>query len=125
MTLTFFGANALRAKTLAVALAIVAGAAVGFSSTDASAAPKNREVTRDGRGVNYSYQSGPRTRVYVTRRSWLDAGTEVLPGERKFSDYAFPPGYHYGRTIDRLNGARNPLSDNFDLGGYPERFPLY
>ena len=26
-------------------------------------------------------------------RSFLDAGTEVLPGERKFLDYAFPPGY--------------------------------
>ncbi len=38
-----------------------------------------------------SYQQGPRTRVYVTKRSWLDAGTEVLPGDRKFSDYAFPP----------------------------------
>lgn len=125
MTLTFFGARVLRAQTLALAIAVVGIAAVGFAATDASAAPKKREVTRDGRGVNYSYQAGPRTRVFVTRRSWLDAGTEVLPGERKFSDYAFPPGYRYGRTIDRLNAGRNPLSDNFDIGGYPERFPLY
>jgi hypothetical protein len=34
-----------------------------------------------------------RTRVVVAPRSFLDAGTEVLPGERKFTDYAFPPTY--------------------------------
>jgi len=32
-----------------------------------------------------------RTRVIVQRRSFLDAGTQVLPGERKFTDYAIPP----------------------------------
>ncbi len=37
--------------------------------------------------------SGPRARVTVAPRSFLDAGTEVRPGERKFTDYAFPPGY--------------------------------
>jgi len=31
------------------------------------------------------------TRVLVVRRSFLDAGTDVQPGERKFLDYAFPP----------------------------------
>jgi len=44
-------------------------------------------------GPNRSYQQGPRTRVFVTTRSWLDAGTEVLPGDRKFQDYAFPSPY--------------------------------
>ncbi|MBE0703981.1 MAG: hypothetical protein IH582_12570, partial [Afipia sp.] len=73
----------------------------------------------------YSYRAGPRTRVFISRRSWLDGGTEVLPGDRKFTDYALAPGYHYGRTIDRLNMGRNPLSDNYDLGGYPTAFPLY
>jgi hypothetical protein len=34
-----------------------------------------------------------RTRVLVERRSYLDGGTEVLPGERKFTDYVFPPNY--------------------------------
>jgi len=34
----------------------------------------------------------PRARVTVAPRSFLDAGTEVLPGERKFTDYAFPTG---------------------------------
>src|SRR5262249_21429449 len=30
----------------------------------------------------------PRARITVEPRSFLDAGTEVLPGERKFTDYA-------------------------------------
>ena len=34
----------------------------------------------------------PRARITVEPRSFLDAGTEVLPGERKFTDYAFPAG---------------------------------
>jgi hypothetical protein len=35
---------------------------------------------------------GVRTRVVVTRRSYLDAGTDVTPGTRKYLDYVFPPG---------------------------------
>ena len=130
MALTFFGATAFRANILAAMVAVVAVSAAGFGATDASAAPKKQQQTQvravpTNRPLSYSYQAGPRTRVFVTRRSWLDAGTEVLPGERKFTDYAFPPGYHYGRNIDRLNTGRNPLSDNFDLGGGPTSFPLY
>lgn len=128
MALKFSGATGLRASVLAVALALTVTAG-GLGSTDAVAAPKKRHVAAaapvDGRGVNYSYQAGPRTRVYISRRSWLDGGTEVLPGERKYTDYAYAPGYHYGRSIDRLNQGRNPLSDNFDIGGGPTRFPLY
>lgn len=123
MALTYFGATAFRANILAAVMAVAAIFAVGFSATGASAAPKQRDAA--GRPLNYSYQAGPHTRVYVTRRSWLDAGTEVLPGERKFTDYAFPPGYHYGAQIDRLYHSRSPLSDNYDIGGGPTAFPLY
>jgi hypothetical protein len=124
------GATGLRTSVLATALALAVTAG-GLGATDASAAPKKRDVATatpapvDGRGVNYSYQAGPRTRVFITRRSWLDGGTEVLPGDRKFTDYAYAPGYHYGRTIDNLNQGRNPLSENFDIGGGPTQFPLY
>lgn len=117
-----------RTNVLVAALATVTMAAVGFGASAANAAPKKKQTvvsSRDGRGVNYSYRSGPRTRVFISRRSWLDGGTEVLPGDRKFTDYALPPGYIYGRTIDRTNMGRNPLSNNFDLGGYPTAFPLY
>ena len=121
------------ANKLAVLLAAISAIAVGFAMTAANAEPK-RQFDERGRayyganGPNVSYQQGPRTRVYVTKRSWLDAGTEVLPGDRKFSDYAFPPAIGYP-TFARENNNRpidrQPLNPPSDLGGEPTKFPLY
>ena len=73
-----------------------------------------------------SYQQGPHTRIYVTKRSWLDAGTEVLPGDRKFTDYAFPPEIGYPSFARENNNRpidRQPLNPPSDLGGYPHGLP--
>jgi hypothetical protein len=125
------------AAKLAVLLAAASVVAIGLSATQANAEVKRKADERkyDDRGrpyygpngPNVVYQQGP-TRIYVTKRSWLDAGTEVLPGERKFLDYAFPPDIGYpsfarenrNRPIDR-----QPLNPPSDLGGYPTGFPLY
>ncbi|MCC8937412.1 hypothetical protein H8A99_13250 [Bradyrhizobium sp. Arg68] len=136
MTLKFPAAN-----KLVVLLAAAAVTATAFSVTAASAqSPSKRkqqqqdQYDRDGRryygaqGPNRVYQQGPRTRVYVTTRSWLDAGTEVLPGDRKFNDYAYPPdvGYpSFARENKNQPIDRQPLSPPGDLGGYPRTFPLY
>ena len=127
MTRKFPAASKL-AMLLAAAAALVA---LGTSSADAQSKQK---YDRDGRpyyganGPNRSYQQGPRTRVFVTTRSWLDAGTEVLPGDRKFQDYAFPSPYGYP-TFARENNNRpidrQPLNPPSDLGGQPTQFPLY
>lgn len=83
-------------------------------------------VRNDGsESPNRSYQAGPHTRIYVTNRSWLDAGTEVVPGDRKFSDYAFPPGYSFARENHNRPLDRQPLNPPSDLGGYPMTIPLY
>jgi hypothetical protein len=121
------------ANKLAVLLGAFAIVATGFVITPANAAAKKQFDSR-GRayygpnGPNVSYQQGPHTRIYVTKRSWLDAGTEVLPGDRKFTDYAFPPAIGYP-TFARENKNRpidrQPLDPPSDLGGSPERFPLY
>ena len=119
--------------TAASKLAVFAAAAVvvvGFSVSPAGAQTKPR-YDKDGRitygqnGPNRSYQQGPHTRVYITTRSWLDAGTEVLPGDRKFTDYAFPQARSFGienknRPLDRI-----PLNPPSDMGGYPTAIPLY
>jgi hypothetical protein len=76
------------------------------------------------RGPNRSYQSGARTRIYVSKRSWLDGGTEVLPGERKFSDYAFPPGTSFARQNNNRPLDRQPLYPDSDLGGFAQRIPV-
>ncbi len=108
------------ASKLAVLLAASAVVAVSFDITPASAQSKPRYDDR-GRpyygptGPNVSYQQGPRTRIYVTKRSWLDAGTEVLPGDPSF-----------GRENNNRPIDRQPLNPPSDLGGwYPQTFPLY
>jgi hypothetical protein len=66
--------------------------------------------------------------VYVTTRSWLDAGVEVLPGDRKFTDYAFPPEVGYPSFARENNNRpidRQPLNTPSDMGGYARTFPLY
>jgi|SRR6516164_82881 len=59
----------------------------------------------------------PRSRVVVVPRSFLDAGTEVMPGERKFLDYAFSPTH---TTLDvvtntggRVGWHNSPLPGPF------------
>ena len=126
-----------------LAALLAASAIVGLIASPASAQspqPKSKRVQqqqaydRDGRpvygprGPNQVYQQGPHTRVYVTTRSWLDAGTEVLPGDRKFQDYAFPPDIGYPSFARENNNRpidRQPLNPPSDMGGYPASFPLY
>ena len=116
-----------------LALVLAAGAvmAIGLSATPADAAAKRKYYDANSTaygpgGPNVSYQSGPRTRVYVTKRSWLDAGVEVLPGDRKFTDYAFPPSPRsFGNENNNRPLDRQPLNPASDMGGYPQRFPLY
>jgi hypothetical protein len=135
MSSNFSGANKLAANKLATWLAAGAVVAMAFAAP-ASADTKTKQQQRyDDRGrpvygpsgPNTVYQQG-RTRIYVSKRSWLDGGTEVNPGDRKFSDYAFPPAIGYP-TFARENNNRpidrQPLSTPADVGGYPRNFPLY
>ena len=78
----------------------VAAVALGLSVLPADAAPKKRatvtaqgdaDISAQRRKVRRSARK--RARIVVRKRSYLDAGTEVLPGERKYNDYALPPGY--------------------------------
>ena len=70
----------------------------------------------------------PRARITVEPRSFLDAGTEVLPGERKFTDYALPAGsYSMPLSVVQSTGGRtgwhvSPLPGPFDL---PSRYNPY
>lgn len=117
--------------------ALLAAAAITFGASAGNAEPKQGKgaptQTFDNRGRPYygpngpnsSYMQGPNTRVYVSKRSWLDGGTEVLPGERKFMDYAYPPGPSFGVQNNNHPTERQPLNPNSDLGGGPTRFPLY
>jgi hypothetical protein len=125
MNSKFHAANRL---ALLLAAGALAGVLAGISATDAKEPKRRADSDNYGAaGPNVSYQQGPRTRVYITKRSFLDGGTEVLPGDRKFSDYAFPPEMGYP-SFARQNGNRpidrQPLNPPSDMGGYPASFPL-
>ena len=62
-----------------------------------------------------------RTKITVRPRSYLDGGTEVLPGERKFMDYAHAPTYGWlapTSAWDPNGTQRVPLPMPFQLPGY-------
>lgn len=128
MSSNFFPANKL--ATWLAAGAVIAMGLVTPASADTKTKPRY-----DDRGRHYYGPSGPnavyqqgRTRIYVSKRSWLDGGTEVNPGDRKFSDYAFPPAVGYPSFARENNNRpidRQPLPTPADLSGYPQNFPLY
>jgi hypothetical protein len=105
---------------LTMALAVFA---VGLSSVGAQEPTiRTKRLVSNPASPNYSYQQGPRTRIFVTKRHWLDAGTEVRPGERKYTDYAIPPNYTH-TMIDQVTGRpwmRQPLVDPWDMPGAPK-----
>jgi len=75
---------------------------------------KEQNVTTTTRAVRVKR---PRSRVVVVPRSFLNAGTKLLPGERKFLDYAFPPTH---TTLDvvtntggRVGWHNSPLPGPF------------
>jgi hypothetical protein len=90
--------------------AAIALAAIGAPPADA--AQKKKAVATK----KVVAKAPPRARITVQRRSFLDAGTHVLPGERKFTDYAIPPGYSPTMVIENRAGVfRSPLPGPFDL----------
>ena len=101
-------------------LAAGLGAAVialsAFAAPPVEAAPTKKYYSTSARTAP---ASRPRARVRVAPRSFLDAGTEVLPGERKFLDYAFPPGYIPLGVVTNTGGKvgwdTSPLPGPFDL----------
>jgi hypothetical protein len=107
------------------ALLLAAGLAVAVSLAVPANAQAPDRHTRAAGNPNAVYQQGPHTRIYVSRRSFLDGGTEVLPGDRKFTDYAFPPAVSFARENNNRPIDRQPLNPPSDLGGYPQSFPLY
>ena len=82
----------------AVVIALMAFAA---SPADAQQPTKKKSVTTQSRVV---VASRSRSRIRVAPRSFLDGGTEVLPGERKFTDYAFPAG-RLGEPLSQIQGT--------------------
>jgi hypothetical protein len=102
-------------RVLLILLTLGVGLAFTADSADAQ-----RKSGAKRRGEVIVIKGPARTRVTVTRpRSYLDAGTEVLPGERKFTDYVFPPNHRPSDIYDPTGASRFSLPRPWDLPGFP------
>ncbi len=113
---------------LASALAFSA-AAIALAALATPADAQGRRYVRDqSERITIIDENGrARTRITVRPRSYLDGGTQVVPGERKFSDYAFPPTYMNGSAYaswDPTGTHRAPLPMPFELPGYNPYTPF-
>lgn len=103
-------------KIIAALIVFAASLACGEKPAEAQSRGYQRDT---GTVIYYTDENGRRrARVIVQRRSFLDAGTEVRTGERKFLDYALPP--NYSASSDVLGPglefhARQPLNNWFDV----------
>jgi hypothetical protein len=118
----------MRLKMLAIALAAAIAGAFIFPADPAGAAPKKKQVVAArGAGtvvVNRDESGRTRTRVIIQKRSFLDGGTEVMPGDRKFTDYVYPPGYSPTSVIDNTAFShRSPLPGPWDLPSKNNPYP--
>jgi hypothetical protein len=112
-----------KAYAAALGAALIAVTAVAVSPVEA----QTQIQTQTQAKKKYSTASAnrPRARVTVAPRSFLDAGTEVRPGDRKFTDYAFPPSGNGGIGINAVTNTggkvgwdREPFMQPFQLPGY-------
>jgi hypothetical protein len=107
----------MRSRMLCVAAlaALIAGGAPFASPAGAQTKPVDSDPT-----AKPPRPKAPKARVTVQQRSFLDAGTEVLPGQRKFTDYAFPPGYSPTGVIDytsaNVTGPHGGLPNPYGFG---------
>jgi len=109
------GRHMMKGYVAGLCAALVSATALAVAPAEAQT---ERSVTTTKRAAN-----APRSRVTVAPRSFLDAGTEVRQGERKFTDYAFPPGYPSStgpvtNTGGRIGSARDPFMEPFQLPGF-------
>ena len=107
-------------KAFAAGLCVAAIAATAFAVPAAQAETTKRYTT-----TRVAKAERPRARVTVAPRSFLDAGTEVRPGDRKFTDYAFPPSGNGGIGVNAVTSTggkvgwdTNPLMPGPQLGGF-------
>jgi hypothetical protein len=104
-----------------MSLALLAAAAFALAAAPAEAATKKRSQSvaaqsADREGGVIVRRS--RTRITVTRRSYLDAGTEVYPGSQPYTDYVFSPNYHRPSDIADPTRSFTSLPPPFWIPSY-------
>ena len=104
-----------------VAMAVVAAFAVGAMSI-ADAAPRKKEVVyvQPGPGstviTSQDERGRVRTKILVQKRSYLDGGTEVMPGDIQS---------HQTNFIDMQQNPRSAVSNDNIVPGRPINDPFF
>jgi hypothetical protein len=114
----------MKMKLGVAGLCAAAIALAALAATPVDAAEKQKKAVAKKAVV----KNPPRARITVQRRSFLDAGTDVIPGDRKFTDYAIPPGFSPTAVIDHRAGGRiggGALPGPFDLPGRQNPYPWH
>lgn len=109
----------MRLKSVASLCAALGVLAVLAAPADAQTTKKRVYTNRDHTVVVTRGEDGKtRTRVIIQKRSYLDPGTEVLPGSRHDLDYAQNPNHRIDGILDntRAGGNQSPLPGPFELG---------
>ena len=111
-----------KAYAAALGAALIAVAALAVSPVEAQT---QAQTQTQAKKKHTASANRPRARVTVAPRSFLDAGTEVRPGDRKFTDYAFPPSGNGGIGINAVTNTggkvgwdREPFMQPFQLPDY-------
>lgn len=87
---------------------------------------QQQRVYLDGTRYTVVDENGrKRTKIVVQKRSFLDGGTEVLPGTLPSTNNMMPFGYSPTSVIDNTNfgGHRHPLPGPYDLIGKDNPYP--
>jgi predicted lipoprotein with Yx(FWY)xxD motif len=110
----------MRLKAIATAFAVIGALALLAAPADA-AQKKKRVVVVDARGhtlfTSRDEDGRTRTRIIIQKRSYLDPGTEVMPGDRNDHDYASLPTQRAGGVLDNtaFGGNQSALPGPFSL----------
>ena len=102
-----------------LALVTVAALCAGMASADAQSRPR-RTSTDAGPGtttfVSRDEQGRVRTKILVQKRSYLDGGTEVMPGDIQS---------HQTNFIDMHQNTRSAVSNDNIVPGRPINDPFF
>jgi hypothetical protein len=103
-----------------VALTVALGVAAALAAAPAEAQTKKRTVKRP---AAVTVVGRAPTRIIVRRRSFLDPGTESLPFDQHYHDYAVGPEYTvwprgWEHSISPGSWSRMPLPGLWDVPGW-------
>jgi hypothetical protein len=103
----------MRLTVIGTAIAVCAAAAL--LALPADAAPKKKTTTVvDARGntvfVSRDEDGKTHTRIIIQKRSYLDPGTESLPGENEGRDYVQLPNQRASSVLDNTATGSNQSS---------------